>query len=321
MSRSSRNAKTVPSGFTLVELLVVIGIIAILIAVLLPALNKARESARAVQCMSNLRQLAIATQNWCAEHKGKMPMPGGRNLFIVEPTGEYRPAGGDEDVYANSANLADWICWPRHRDPVNGKITTAPDLNITYSGLAKYLGSKHIQSQNMNHARDVNPKLEAIFRCPSDNIEQRNSFNDASTGWYRYSYSMNYWYAGLVRNQPPRPTVDGLFNGKISGIKKPGEKILFVCEDEKTINDGEYNASAQDYVNNTWTALVASRHELKKRRAVWGREGTNSPIRDKSNEDARGNVVFADGHGEFFGRKDALRQRYTGNPNPDPPGF
>jgi prepilin-type N-terminal cleavage/methylation domain-containing protein/prepilin-type processing-associated H-X9-DG protein len=95
-------------GFTLVELLVVIGIIAVLIALLLPALNRAREQARAAQCLSNLRQLGAAVVMYTNENKNLMP-------------------GG---AWTIPQLQWDWIYWD----------TTAPVFNDPSQGpLAKYL--------------------------------------------------------------------------------------------------------------------------------------------------------------------------------------
>ncbi len=69
-------------GFTLVELLVVIGIISVLIAMLLPALNKAREAAKGVSCMSNMRQLGIATQMYANDFNGYCWSPAYENGTI-----------------------------------------------------------------------------------------------------------------------------------------------------------------------------------------------------------------------------------------------
>ncbi len=65
----------VAPAFTLIELLVVISIIALLIAILNPGLEKARRAARAVQCQGSLRELNVGTYAYATEQKGYLPLP------------------------------------------------------------------------------------------------------------------------------------------------------------------------------------------------------------------------------------------------------
>src|SRR5580698_2124107 len=71
-------------GFTLVELLVVIGIIALLVSILLPSLNRARESAKQTQCLSNLRQLGMAFVMYANENQQKLPYYAPNNMLRAD---------------------------------------------------------------------------------------------------------------------------------------------------------------------------------------------------------------------------------------------
>jgi len=93
------------AAFTLVELLVVIGIIAILISLLLPALNRARRQAQAVKCMSNLRQIGIGIQFYSNDYKGIVPLGANGPALGKTSTGN--------DVYS-------WMQWLNEYKYIHG---------------------------------------------------------------------------------------------------------------------------------------------------------------------------------------------------------
>ena len=110
--------------FTLIELLIVIAIIAILAAMLLPALSKARETAKSVLCKGNLKQLGIFTINYADSHNGYLATTPGSSVGM-----RYYYFGFDEvtgNVYGGGSNNKRYTYWQNGPLTNKGKIYWCP---------------------------------------------------------------------------------------------------------------------------------------------------------------------------------------------------
>jgi len=301
------------SGFTLVELLVVIGIIALLISILLPSLSRARQQAQEVQCLSNMRQFAVGMQIYVNESRGYMPWKG--------------PDGSNTTKnFFGPGNNATWS---------NYGCKGIDDDQLWFNAILKRLGSKTyyqmlVEDYNGTTAlQDAMPR--SIFQCPA--TQKPGSYNDTMSsdgnfymiygtsndgqlgapvvqmttpsascpGTSQFKFNMSYVYNSKLADGPGGPSSPtAVSNPKLTQMKPSNCVPLMV---EKIVNAGEWAIpSVQQWLNNPQNSGVyAAGTDFDARGCL---KQLAQPKSNWKRFTARhwggGNIAFCDGHAEYF---------------------
>lgn len=195
------------AGFTLVELLVVIGIIALLIAMLLPALSRARSAAQEVGCVSNLAQIGRGMLLHVNEHHGYLPFGP-----INYRGGGLTPAGLGDTARVRYEYYED---------------TDGPRVLPIPGALARYLGQSIRTDSFVNVEADLaEGTVRKLFSCPAQEEAPRGRMTLHNVGatqfgpWVYSSYAMNEGIFGDGDAGSPRR------RGRLAGVRRAGENAL-----------------------------------------------------------------------------------------------
>jgi len=227
-SKRRKSRQLAVAAFTLIELLVVVALIAILAALLLPALSKAKHRAFGVQCLNNCRQLTLGWIIYADDFRGYLPY----NIGGIGGADAERAIGN-----RSSLNWADGILdWYLTPDNTNTML-------LKESGLGPYVSGS-----------------VAVYRCPSDRVLSSDQRNEGWSARAR-SYSMN----AMMGNAGPATLQGENVNNpdyvqffRIHQIPAPARFFVFLDEHPDSINDGYFINRGDKH---EWVDLPASYHD------------------------------------------------------------
>lgn len=267
-SRFKRNSK----AFTLVELIVVIGIIALLIAILLPSLRIARQRALQVQCLAKLSGISQAAQIHVLDHHGYLPAAGHHWNLVGD---ELDPKGLGDELATHYTYYED----EGIKRPV--PITVALALAM---GLKIHTDSRQALAQDLQRE-----DLRERFHCPAQEVVLRG-LSQIGPGWISpHEYSSYVFNEALMGRREYQPNRSDPILGNVAKVKHPSQVFLAADGRPRGNVDGEVILIPNASDHETLSSFV----EL----TVWGPEAARGHL-DYVRHGYRMNIVYLDGHAE-----------------------
>jgi prepilin-type N-terminal cleavage/methylation domain-containing protein/prepilin-type processing-associated H-X9-DG protein len=256
------------SAFTLVELLVVIGVIAVLIALLMPALSGAREAANRAKCLATLRSMHQAAVMHAGEHRGYFPAAGyngPRSLNVMATPSGLLDAGRRKYMYFFDS--ASSVYRPL---PLPGALGHYMGLNVGVSGSESFGLGPLFETD----------ALYRPFACPSKDREEIPATETLSDDGGRYGahIRMGYVFNGSVLARLIFPWGETPA-GRVTSIHRPGDVFLF-ADGNSMGGDAGFSVYAS-YSPHDTARVVARTNQF-----------------DYPRHRGRINSVFVDGHAE-----------------------
>ena len=323
-SLSRRQAR---GAFTLVELLVVIGIIALLISVLLPALQSARKQANRVKCLSNMRQIGNAFFMYSSENKGYWPMA--QHLYVANnPPGA--PVNRDKRWHDY---IAKYIMGPQSVvDPATG--TTYSEKEMNYNGTAGGITNREFGTQwDPIHIGTLQNRNSPLWGCPAwrqSTFVSFASYDPTAAGTTTFNaahpgYTMNFYpkapqdiasglnntffsqraFRNREADQVPMPAAGRPGNYfKQSAYTRPAERALIVESVHGFLNIASNGLNAWPFQPDTATPFPVVPNG-----ALWAYDFNRHGKRDVGNKptDPSMNMLFCDGHATTVSAREAHR--------------